>query len=497
MARRLLYLFVASSFLFPAAAQAQRGQQVFDFVLQEAQRELLRQEEIQRQRELERAQRHQDLSRLQQQFAALRQACLRGDVATCDHALSFPNLTSQDRNLLQWQRSAIIDARQAAAEQARRAHEEAIARERQREEAERQRKIAEVAQHTQEKVAERVREITRQREETKQHRQLAEQAERERVAMAAQMLVLRQEQERATVMTWVAAGGAFASVSLALVLLLARSARNSPGPQTPGLRDRWLTRMGLRRRSASPPLARVEPALSTTAPEHTATVPEPSFPRPLAPPRDTAGAIAALELAFAYIVEVRDAPTPAHDDTLARKERLNTLSLATKQLCLARTLDPDAVLESADGDGDSLRFTQSELEAEALLLEGITHQFYDLRRAIPALVRATRLNPNGPRAFYVLGLVHAANRSKKDALAAFERAVALDPKNLTYRKELNRVQNLSGAEIAAYKATRAGERTVDAGVLTWNIFAFVWNIVMFPLRVVVGTLRLLRLTGFH
>lgn len=205
----------------------------------------------------------------------------------------------------------------------------------------------------------------------------------------------------------------------------------------------------------------------------------------------------ALELALAYIVEVRDAATPAYDDSVARKHQLNTLSLAAKQLGLARKLDPDAVLESADGEGDILRFTQNELEAEALLLEGLTHQVYDLRRAIPALVAATRLNPNSPRAFYVLGLVHAANRSKKDALAALERAVALEPKNITYRKELNRVQNLSAAEIAAYKATRAGERTADAGVMAWNIFAVVWNIVMFPLRVIVGTFRLLRLTGFH
>lgn len=128
MARRLLYLFVASSFFFPTAALAQRGPQVLDIVLQEAQRELLRQEQLQRQREFERAQRQQELNRLQQQIAALRQACLRGDVSACEHALAFPNLTSQDRTLLQWQRSAIIDARQAAAEQARRAHEEALGR---------------------------------------------------------------------------------------------------------------------------------------------------------------------------------------------------------------------------------------------------------------------------------------------------------------------------------------------------------------------------------
>ena len=167
---------------------------------------------------------------------------------------------------------------------------------------------------------------------------------------------------------------------VALVLLLARSARNSPGPQAPGLRDRWLTRMGFRRRSASPQPPSVGPAFGIAAAEQTSTVPENSLP-PLAPSRDTAGAIAALELAFAYIVEVRDAPTPAHDDKLARKEHLNTLSLAAKQLGLARNLDPDAVLESSDGDGAGLRFTQSELEAEALLLEGITHHASVLRSA--------------------------------------------------------------------------------------------------------------------
>ena len=74
--------------------------------------------------------------------------------------------------------------------------------------------------------------------------------------------------------------------------------------------------------------------------------------------------------------------------------------------------------------------------------------------------------------------------------------MALDPKNIAYRKELNRVQNVSGAEIAAYRATRAGEKVFDASVTTWNIFAIVWNIVTFPLRIVVGIFRLLRLHPF-
>ena len=97
----------------------------------------------------------------------------------------------------------------------------------------------------------------------------------------------------------------------------------------------------------------------------------------------------------------------------------------------------------------------------------------------------------------MLGLVHASNRNKQAAIAALRTAVALDPKNISYRKELNRVENLTTAEIAAFKVTRAGEQAVDAAALSWNIFAVVWNIVMFPLRVVVGAFRMLRLTGFH
>jgi len=144
------------------------------------------------------------------------------------------------------------------------------------------------------------------------------------------------------------------------------------------------------------------------------------------------------------------------------------------------------------------------LKAEALLLEGVTHQTYDTKRAIPALRRATIMDPNNARAFYVLGLTHAANMNKAEAVAAFEHAVALNPKNLSYRKELNRAQSLSAGEIAAYKVSRAGERIFDAGIKTantgimaWNIFAITWNIVMFPVRVLCNIcLALFRLFRF-
>jgi hypothetical protein len=212
--------------------------------------------------------------------------------------------------------------------------------------------------------------------------------------------------------------------------------------------------------------------------------------------RDTPGAITALELAHAYIEEVREADTPGLEDHDLRKHHLNTLALASKQLDAAHKLDPDAILEGQDDKEIPYRYSVNELKAEALLLEGMTHQTYDTKRAVPALRKATTLNPNSSRAFYVLGLTHAANMNRSEAVAALERAVALEPRNLAYRKELDRAQSLSVGTIAAYKATRAGERVFDAGIKTanvgifiynigvfaWNIFAITWNIVTFPLR---------------
>jgi len=225
-------------------------------------------------------------------------------------------------------------------------------------------------------------------------------------------------------------------------------------------------------------------------------------PWPLAV-RDTPGAIAALELAHAYLEEVRETAAPSPDDEHIRKRHLNTLALAARQLEAAHKLDPDAVLEGQDEKQTPFRFTINELKAEALLLEGMTHQLYDTKRAIPALGRATSLNPNNPNAFYVLGLTHAANRNKAGAVEALQRAVTLDPGNISYRKELNRAESLTAAEIAGYKATRAGERIFDAGIKTanagivaynvlvvvHNIFAFVWNVITFPIRVLLAIFR--------
>ena len=225
--------------------------------------------------------------------------------------------------------------------------------------------------------------------------------------------------------------------------------------------------------------------------------------------RDTPAALAAMELAFAYIEEVRAADRPSFDDTDTRKQQLNTLSLASKKLDAAQRFDPDAIFEGQDDNENAIRFSINELKAEALLFEGITHRIYDITRAIPALTRATAADPNNARVFHVLGLTHAANMNRAEAIAAFERAVTLNPGNLAYRKELDRAQNLTAGEIAGYKATRAGEKIFDAGIKTanasirvynvgvffWNIFWFTWHIVTFPARLALRLLHLFRVIG--
>jgi tetratricopeptide (TPR) repeat protein len=154
--------------------------------------------------------------------------------------------------------------------------------------------------------------------------------------------------------------------------------------------------------------------------------------------RDTTGAIAALELAQAYLEEVRDAEVPDYADATLRKLHLNTLALATGQLERGMEMDPDAFLEGNDAQGNPRRLGFTELKAEALLLEGLTHQANDVRRAIVALAASTVLRPDNPHAFFALGLSRAAIGQKSGAVEALRQAVAINPKSIIYRKELNR-----------------------------------------------------------
>lgn len=464
---RLASLCLAALLAIPFPAAAQRGQQLFDFFqqgiqgLHQLEQQRLYQEEMQRQH---------------QHFVGLWHACFASDISACDQALSYPYISAQDRQNIFNQRAQSLTLQQAAAERARREQIEA-------EMLARQRQLEAGMQARQRQL-----EVAREQESARERARAALANQDRASPVQAVQATTRKTTLGAVLLEWpptTLSGSFLSALAVAATCLLIYTAYS--------------------RRRTAPPAARSSPPPLPPSPEPARQEPSwagaenpPARPA-FAGPRDTAGALAALELASAYIEEVRHAERPRFDDTQGRKFHLNTLALAAKQLDLAQRLDPDAVLD-LESDGVVLRYSVNELKAEALLLEGLTHQVYDIKRAIPALTAATELNPQNAHAFYVLGLTHAANMSRAKAIAAYERAVGLEPKNIAYRKELNRVQNMSSAEIAAYRATRAGEKVFDGAVHTantfigmWNIFAITWNIVTFPLRLLFRIFRALRL----
>jgi hypothetical protein len=58
--------------------------------------------------------------------------------------------------------------------------------------------------------------------------------------------------------------------------------------------------------------------------------------------------------------------------------------------------------------------------------------------------------------------MHAASRSTVQAVAALQRATALKPQNLSYRKELSRVQGPAAGEPAAFAAPRGANGGIKA-----------------------------------
>ncbi len=166
------------------------------------------------------------------------------------------------------------------------------------------------------------------------------------------------------------------------------------------------------------------------------------------------------------------------------------MALAAKQLTLAEELDPDAELVVAVDQGD-VCFTIGALKAKALILEARAYDDHNTKRALPPLRQAIEVDPTNATAHYLLGTIEAANMNRARAVEALQAAVDLEPENLTFRKELNRAESIGGAEAAAFKATRIGERAYDTGITAWNIFAVFWNIITFPLRAISTVMRLL------
>jgi len=379
-----------------------------------------------------------------QVFEARRRACLQDDPAACERALAYPKLTSKDRDILQAKWSGIIAARQVA--------------ERERSEAE---------------AAERVR--------------LEHQREREAAAARqAEILAYNMAQVPRTSPVWTAVAvlSAIVGVTVAMLLVFVAEARAACMQFKAALQRPWVLRAIWPLPAAalvqSPPRPAPPSGQRKLPTDNAAACTRGGSNGAMTSSRDTTGAIAALELAQAYLEEVRDAEVPGYAEATLRKLHLNTLALATGQLERGKDLDPDAFLEGNDAQGNPRRLGFNELKAEALLLEGLTHQANDVRRAIVALAASTVLRPDNPHAFFALGLSRAAIGQKTGAVEALRQAVAINPKSIIYRKELNRAENLTAVEVAGYRSTRVGDRIVNAEISRWTLR----NLATLPRRVV-------------
>ncbi len=211
---------------------------------------------------------------------------------------------------------------------------------------------------------------------------------------------------------------------------------------------------------------------------------------PLVPARadayQTAAAIAALELAHAYMREFHDDHSDAITDPMTARAILETLALATKQITIAERNDRLATITVTNKDGSPLVIDLVFLKSHALFYESLCHWADHPRRAIRCLEQALALAPNSPNALFTLGLIHHSQLNKSAAIAAFQQAVALDPGNLDYRKALDRAQNISGASIVLDRTFAAGRSTANAGRWMFTITilgTLVFCLVYYPMGV--------------
>ncbi len=199
-------------------------------------------------------------------------------------------------------------------------------------------------------------------------------------------------------------------------------------------------------------------------------------------PRDPITALAALELACAYMRDVQEGLGDIAGDLARQAQSLNDLSLASKQLGVAERADPTTTLTVEDDDGVRHELSLANLKAKALFLEGVCRAGTDPKRAIRILGQAVALEPTAAEAHYWIGLINAIHLRKGQAVAALKTAVALDPKNLAYRKELGRAENISGAQIAFDRAASGARTTTRAfkwaglGIVGILLVAFIANV---------------------
>jgi tetratricopeptide (TPR) repeat protein len=173
----------------------------------------------------------------------------------------------------------------------------------------------------------------------------------------------------------------------------------------------------------------------------------------------------ALTTAHAFFKDVDEA---LQRDDSPSPDLINTLSLGSRKLMEAEKLDPDAKLPNYDNTGTvSIR----DIKAMGVGLEGKFQLFSgEFKKAIALFDQSIALNPDIPISWASKGIAHGQLMQKQEAIAAFQKAIELDPENIDYHKALTEVQSISGSEIAAAKVISAGQKTFSVMRIIYIFF---------------------------
>jgi tetratricopeptide (TPR) repeat protein len=146
---------------------------------------------------------------------------------------------------------------------------------------------------------------------------------------------------------------------------------------------------------------------------------------------NTSRRVDALRLAHAYLVEVDDGIAKDIDEPSALANHRSTLALAARQLDIAARADPGTALEIACEGGPPTIIPQAVLRAALLTAEARTYALENVTKANALLTQATLLDPEHGPAHALLGHLYFYRRDKTRAIAAFERALALSPDDIS------------------------------------------------------------------
>ena len=197
------------------------------------------------------------------------------------------------------------------------------------------------------------------------------------------------------------------------------------------------------------------------------------------PPRDTETAVDAMQLAHAYMSEFHDDIGNTLTDPAFAAQTLNTLSLISRQIDIAERADPSATLTVEGKDGTPITFSLTMMKGAALYYEATCRMADSPKRAVQLFEQCLELTPDAANAYFWIGTLHADMFNKARAIEAFEKALALEPGNLEYRKALVRAQNISGTQVAFDRAVTGTRKTINftrwvwTGIVVFTLISFV------------------------